>query len=72
MNDIVTLISSLGFPIVACIGCGWFVKYQMDVFLKQIQGIREEHKQEVDKMTKAINNNTAVIRKLLHEEEDAA
>ena len=72
MNDIVTLISSLGFPIVACIGCGWFVKYQMDVFLKQIQGVREEHKQEVDKMTKAINNNTAVIRKLLHEEEDAA
>ena len=72
MNDIVTLISSLGFPIVACIGCGWFVKYQMDVFLNQIQGIREEHKQEVDKMTKAINNNTAVIRKLLHEEEDAA
>lgn len=73
MNEWVQVISSLGFPIVACIGCGWFVKYQMDVFLKQIQGIREEHKSEVDKMTRAINNNTAVIQKLLdREKEDAA
>lgn len=65
MNDLVTIISSLGFPIVACVGCGYFIKYQMDVFLKQIQGIREEHKNEVKEMTKAINNNTAVIQALV-------
>lgn len=65
MNDLVTIISSLGFPIVACIGCGYFIKYQMDVFLKQIQSIREEHKNEVKEMTKAINNNTSVIQALV-------
>lgn len=65
MNDLVTIISSLGFPIVACVGCGYFIKYQMDVFLKQIQSIQEEHKNEVKEMTKAINNNTSVIQSLV-------
>lgn len=65
MNDLVTIISSLGFPIVACVGCGYFIKYQMDVFLKQVQSLREEHKNEVKEMTKAINNNTSVIQSLV-------
>lgn len=65
MNDLVTIISSLGFPIVACVVCGYFIKYQMDVFMNQIQIIREEHKNEVKEMTKAINNNTSVIQALV-------
>lgn len=73
VNSIVTIISSLGFPIVACIACGFFIKYMFETFLKQIQDMREEHRTEVDKMTKAINNNTAVIQRLLDKEkEDAA
>jgi DNA-directed RNA polymerase subunit N (RpoN/RPB10) len=73
INSIVTIISSLGFPIVACIACGFFIKYMFETFLKQIQDMREEHRSEVDKMTKAINNNTAVIQRLLDKEkEDAA
>lgn len=73
INSIVTIISSLGFPIVACIACGFFIKYMFETFLKQIQDMREEHRSEVDKMTKAINNNTAVIQRLLdREKEDAA
>lgn len=73
INSIVTIISSLGFPIVACIACGFFIKYMFETFLKQIHDMREEHRSEVDKMTKAINNNTAVIQRLLDKEkEDAA
>ena len=73
INSIVTIISSLGFPIVACMACGFFIKYMFETFLKQIQDMREEHRTEVDKMTKAINNNTAVIQRLLDKEkEDAA
>lgn len=73
INSIVTIISSLGFPIVACIACGFFIKYMFETFLKQMQDMREEHKAEVDKMTKAINNNTAVLQRLLDKEkEDAA
>lgn len=73
INNIVTIISTLGFPIVACMACGFFIKYMFETFLKQIQDMREEHRSEVDKMTKAINNNTAVIQRLLDKEkEDAA
>lgn len=65
MNDIITAISSLGFPIVACIGMGWYVKYQTDNNTKEVTEMRTEHKQEIDKVTQALNNNTLVIQKLI-------
>lgn len=65
MNDLVTIISSLGFPIVACIACGIFIKFMFETFLKQIESLRNEHKDEVNKMVEAINNNTIVIQKLV-------
>lgn len=64
MNDIITAISTLGFPIVACIGMGWYVKYQTDINTKEVTEMRKEHKQEIDKVTKALNDNTLVIQKL--------
>lgn len=64
MNDIITAISTLGFPIVACIGMGWYVKYQTDNNNKEVAEMRKEHKQEIDKVTQALNNNTLVIQKL--------
>lgn len=64
MNDIITAISTLGFPTVACIGMGWYVKYQTDINTKEVTEMRKEHKQEIDKVTKALNDNTLVIQKL--------
>lgn len=64
MNDIITAISTLGFPIVACIGMGWYVKYQTDANNQEVSEMRKEHKQEIDKVTKALNDNTLVIQKL--------
>lgn len=63
-NSIVTLISSVGFPIVACLGMAWYVKYQMDNYAKQIRELREEHNKEIDKVTEALNNNTLAIQRL--------
>lgn len=65
MNEIITAISSLGFPIVACIGMGWYVKYQTDINTKEVKEMRNEHKQEIDKVTQSLNNNTLVIQKLI-------
>lgn len=65
MNEIFTAISTLGFPIVACIGMGWYVKYQTDNNNKEVAEMRKEHKQEIDKVTQALNNNTLVIQKLI-------
>lgn len=64
-NVITTLIGSVGFPIVACIGMGWYVKYQTDQNNNEVESMRREHKEEVQKMTEAINNNTVAMQKLV-------
>lgn len=64
-NTITTLIGSVGFPIVACIAMGWYVKYQTDQNTKEVENMRKEHKEEVQKMTEAINNNTIAMQKLV-------
>lgn len=54
MNEIVQAISTVGFPIVCCI---------ILICLNERQATR--HKEEVDKMTEAVNNNTVVIQQIL-------
>jgi len=53
-NEILTAITTVGFPIVACGGLAWYVKYLTDV-----------HKKESDDMRKSLDANTKVINKLL-------
>ena len=65
MNDIISIISAVGFPIVAAVGCGYFVKWQYEQNQKQNEEIRKEHKEEVTKMTEALNNNTLALQKLI-------
>lgn len=65
MNEIVQVISAVGFPIVAAIGCGYFVKWQYEQNQKQIESMRQEHKEETTKMTEALNNNTLALQKLI-------
>ena len=50
---ITTLIGSLGFPIAACVAC-----------FSMLNKEREEHKQEMSKVTEAINNNTIALEAL--------
>lgn len=63
-NIIMTMIGSLGFPIVACIGLGWYVKYQTDNNNKEVSEMRKEHQEEISKVTEALNNNTLALQKL--------
>lgn len=53
LSAITTLIGSLGFPISACIACFWMLNKE-----------REEHKQEMQKVTEAITNNTIALNTL--------
>ena len=64
-NTIVTLIGSLGFPIVACIGMAYFFAKANDNYRNDIKESNQLHKQEMDAMTEAINNNTLVLSKLI-------
>lgn len=54
MTDFVGLISNVGFPIFACI-----------MMFKSMEKEQENHKQESEKWTEALNNNTAVMKELL-------
>lgn len=63
-NAIVSMIGSVGFPIVACLGMAWYVKYQTDQNNKEVKDMREEHRAEIQRVTEALNNNTLAIQKL--------
>ena len=52
-------------PIVAALGCAAFVKFQYTENAKQNEALRKEHREEVAKMTEALNNNTLALQKLL-------
>lgn len=65
MNEIATLISTVGFPIAACIGMGWFVKYQTDNNNKTMSDLRTEQAEQNNTMLKAINNNTKALQELI-------
>ena len=63
-NSVVQIISTLGFPIAMCIGACVFIKYQFDSNNKNMEELRKEHKEEVEKMTTAITNNTIALTKI--------
>lgn len=62
--DIMQLIGSYGFPILACIVMGWYVKYMTDKNREDIKQSRESHKEEMTKITEALNNNTMAVHDL--------
>lgn len=64
-QDVVTLIQTVGFPIVMCGAMAWYVKYISDKNREQITAEREAHKEEMNEVIKSINNNTIVIEKFI-------
>lgn len=54
VNDIVSIISTVGFPIAACVALFW-----------QSNQMQKQHKEEMDGVKEALNNNTLVVQKLV-------
>lgn len=65
MDQLASIIGQYAFPIAACIAMGWYVKYSHDYFRKDYMDIMIKHKQEMDTITAAVNNNTAAINSLI-------
>ena len=57
MNDIVNLITNLGFPIVCVIACAYFINYI-------IKAEREENQKREEKYINTINNFSVVLDKV--------
>lgn len=62
--DWMQLITSVGFPIVACVGLAFYVKYIVDAYRTEVKELRHEHQEEISKITEALNHNTEAITKL--------
>ena len=55
MQDMVTIISSLGFPIAMCIFICWYVMKQNENYRQDIKEMQMVHREEIERLTKAIN-----------------
>ena len=66
--DIATLLGSYAFPVVACLGMAWYVKYITDKNSKETTALNEQHTKVMlaykDELKDAINNNTVVMQRL--------
>lgn len=70
LTTIAQLIGTLGFPIVACCAMAYFFAKVNDNYRTDIKELQSNHKEEIAKMTEAINNNTLVIQKLVDKMDD--
>ena len=63
-GTVLQIVGSYGFPIVACIFMGWFIKYTTDKHREEISRLNEQHRIEMESVTSAINNLNVVTQKL--------
>lgn len=64
INTISQMITSIGFPIVACGAMAWYVKDTNDKHRDEVQRLNNQHKEEMEQVTEALNNNTLALQKL--------
>lgn len=62
--EIVQIIQTVGFPIAACVAMGVYVKYITDKNDAKIDNLEKAHGEALEKITKALNNNTIALTKL--------
>lgn len=67
-TTIITAISTVGFPIICCLGMGWYVKYNTDRQREDTKELNAQHSAEMmafkDEIKDALNNNTIALTKL--------
>ena len=64
MEQILTLVGQYAFPIVMCLVMAWFVKYQSDNNRADINELNHQHREEMQQVTQALNNNTLALQQL--------
>lgn len=62
MDSIVNMISTIGFPIVGCLGLGWFCKYMIDKNNENINRMFDmydrsnaENREAIEKLSTAVD-----------------
>lgn len=73
--DLVSAVTTVGFPIVCCGAMMWYVKYTTDKHREmtselvsehreEVRKLNEEHSEEMKHVTEAIHNNTLALQRL--------
>lgn len=65
MVEVSNLISSVGFPIAACIGLAWFCKYMIEQNNIHIEKMFDMYAKANEENRRAIETNTQVLEKLV-------
>lgn len=61
MENIMQMVSSVGFPIAACLGIGWYCKYMTDKFMNMIGAIEQKYTGLIQEQQDVISNNTQAL-----------
>lgn len=75
MESIINLLEQYGIAVVLCLLMAYFVKYMFDKFVSLLDAEQKAHKQEMQTVTEALNNNTLALQRLsdlINEQEDVA
>ena len=64
MQEVFTIINTVGFPVAMCIFLCWYIKDSTEKNREEIKKINDEHREEVKEITKALENNTLALTKL--------
>lgn len=66
VDQIMTLISNNFFPIAACIAMGYFFSKLNDNYRSDIKELTSSHKEEMNSLREALDNNTNAINLLIN------
>ena len=64
MDAWVQIVSTLGFPICCTFALGWYVVTSNKENNSRVDKMQAEHKEEIQKVTEALNNNTLALQRL--------
>lgn len=62
-EELIQMIGSVGFPIVMCLVMFFFVKETTKSHAEEVERLNKEHKEEMEAITTAVENNTIVLEK---------
>lgn len=64
LTMISTFVQNVGVTAAVLVAACYYIKYQTDNYRADIERLNNLHKEEMDAVTAALNNNTAVLTRL--------
>ena len=64
ITQVTQMIMNVGFPIVMCSAMAWYVKDTSDKHREEVRQLNEQHNDEMQQVTTALNNNTLALQRL--------